>query len=212
MAGEAKIQCAADESDISYYSIHLKLHFEHQQVFSGFLWDLRLALLRLARDFCEPVDKTRSRDFFCRRYTMMIWSISSLTIGRFVCQTSTILGRCWKKRQKHKDPSPRGAGMIPHPLETVEKGHLGVLIFDGNPTEPPKLRNKRFFIKGSWFAHHFHCKFWPVHCQPDLFLRVALGLGFWFPSFQMSHEKNPGWLGYIGDYTTQLYRDCNKPL
>ena len=28
----------------------------------------------------------------------------------------------------------------------------------------------------------------------------------------LSHEKNPGWLGYIGDYTTQLYRDFNKPL
>ena len=28
----------------------------------------------------------------------------------------------------------------------------------------------------------------------------------------MSNEKNPGCLGYIGDYTTQLYRDCNKPL
>ena len=68
--------------------------------------------------------------------------------------------------------------MIPHPLETVEKGHLGVLTFDGNPTEPPKLRNKRFFTKGPWFAHHFHCKFWPVHCQPDLFLSVALELGF----------------------------------
>ena len=24
---------------------------------------------------------------------------------------------------------------------------------------------------------------------------------------QVSHEKNPGWLGYIGDYTTQSYRD-----
>ena len=23
----------------------------------------------------------------------------------------------------------------------------------------------------------------------------------------LRHEKNPGWLGYIGDYTTQLYRD-----
>ena len=30
--------------------------------------------------------------------------------------------------------------------------------------------------------------------------------------FQMSNEKNTGCLGYIGDYTTQLYRDCNKPL
>ena len=25
-------------------------------------------------------------------------------------------------------------------------------------------------------------------------------------------EKNPGCLGYIGDYTTQLHRDYNKPL
>ncbi len=25
-------------------------------------------------------------------------------------------------------------------------------------------------------------------------------------------KKPKGWLGYIGDYTTQLYRDCNKPL
>ena len=28
----------------------------------------------------------------------------------------------------------------------------------------------------------------------------------------MRNEKNPGWLGYIGDYTTQLYRDYNKPF
>ena len=32
----------------------------------------------------------------------------------------------------------------------------------------------------------------------------------------MSNEKEPGWLGYIGDYTTQLYRDyfinhCKDP-
>ena len=30
-------------------------------------------------------------------------------------------------------------------------------------------------------------------------------------SFQMSNEKKPGWLGYIVDYTTQVYRDYNKP-
>ena len=30
--------------------------------------------------------------------------------------------------------------------------------------------------------------------------------------FPMGKEKNPGWLGYLGDYTTQLYRDYNKPL
>ena len=28
----------------------------------------------------------------------------------------------------------------------------------------------------------------------------------------MSNEKNPGCLVYIGGYTTQLYRDYNKPL
>ena len=26
------------------------------------------------------------------------------------------------------------------------------------------------------------------------------------------NEKNPGWLGCIGDYTAQFYRDFNKPL
>ena len=28
----------------------------------------------------------------------------------------------------------------------------------------------------------------------------------------LSNEKNPGCLGYIGDYTTQLYGDYHKPL
>ena len=30
--------------------------------------------------------------------------------------------------------------------------------------------------------------------------------------FKMSNEKKPGWLDYIGDYTTHLYRDYDKPL
>ena len=29
---------------------------------------------------------------------------------------------------------------------------------------------------------------------------------------QMSSVENPGWLFDIGDYTTQLYGDYNKPL
>ncbi len=29
---------------------------------------------------------------------------------------------------------------------------------------------------------------------------------------QVSNEKNPGCFGYIGDYTTQLYRDYIQPL
>ena len=28
----------------------------------------------------------------------------------------------------------------------------------------------------------------------------------------LSNEKNLRWLGYIGDYTTQIYRDYNRPL
>ena len=32
------------------------------------------------------------------------------------------------------------------------------------------------------------------------------------PCLHVSHEKNPGWFGYIGHYTTQVYRDYNKPL
>ena len=39
-------------------------------------------------------------------------------------------------------------------------------------------------------------------------LNGDVGGGF----LQLSNEKRaPGWLGYIGDYTTQLYRDYNKP-
>ena len=30
--------------------------------------------------------------------------------------------------------------------------------------------------------------------------------------FHMSNKKSPGWLGYTGDYTIQLYRDYDKPL
>ena len=31
-------------------------------------------------------------------------------------------------------------------------------------------------------------------------------------SEQMRNEKNPGWLDYIEESTTQLYRDYDKPL
>ena len=38
--------------------------------------------------------------------------------------------------------------------------------------------------------------------------RGTLGSGY----IQLSNEKNPGCLGYLRDYTTQLYRGYNKPL
>ena len=39
-----------------------------------------------------------------------------------------------------------------------------------------------------------------------------LRFGIWTLKTYLSNEKNIGWLGYIGDYTTQLYRDYHKPL
>ena len=37
------------------------------------------------------------------------------------------------------------------------------------------------------------------------------GMAVFFCSLcHVSHETKPGWLGYIGDYTTQLYRDNNN--
>ena len=29
----------------------------------------------------------------------------------------------------------------------------------------------------------------------------------WYRESYLSNEKNPGWLGYTGDYTTQVYGD-----
>ena len=60
--------------------------------------------------------------------------------------------------------------------------------------------------------------------KPTKYQKIQVDFSGFFPSkslghektdtqkAQMSNEKNLGWLGYIGDYTTQLYRDYNKPL
>ena len=53
-----------------------------------------------------------------------------------------------------------------------------------------------------------------IHRYPALFLNSSRPIqsSQQKPLKDMSHEKTTGWLGYIGDYTTQLYRDYNKPL
>ena len=66
------------------------------------------------------------------------------------------------------------------------------------------------------------CKIDAIWCNFFMFLslQVVLAFNMFVPPFysgrwsviQMSHEKNPGWLGYIRDYIAQLYRDYNKPL
>ena len=62
---------------------------------------------------------------------------------------------------------------------------------------------------------------WDFPCNNALFrLVIQCPLQHCMDSFsdgnttgtQVSHEKNPGWLGRIRDYTTQLYRDYHKPL
>ena len=40
----------------------------------------------------------------------------------------------------------------------------------------------------------------------------VLGIDLFCVNINMSSVQNPGWLGYTRDYTTQLYRDYNKPL
>ena len=47
--------------------------------------------------------------------------------------------------------------------------------------------------------------------NPEYLLCIGC-IGIILPHVHVSNEKNPGWLVYIGDYTTQLYGDCNKPL
>ena len=41
--------------------------------------------------------------------------------------------------------------------------------------------------------------------EPNEFQAIDVG------GSKMSSEQNPGYLLYRGDYTTQLYVDCNKP-
>ena len=58
---------------------------------------------------------------------------------------------------------------------------------------------------------------WPFSLLNDE-QRVATRCGWFTPTrssnskSHLSNEKNPGCLVYIGDYTTQLYRDYHKPL
>ena len=53
----------------------------------------------------------------------------------------------------------------------------------------------------------------PFSHKNEAILMVTGVLGGWSPQKNnMSHEKKNGWLFYIRDYTTQLYKDYNKPL
>ena len=47
------------------------------------------------------------------------------------------------------------------------------------------------------------CAHWVLCWEPSELMGASLE--------QLSNEKRPGWLGYLGDYTTKLYRDYNEP-
>ena len=53
---------------------------------------------------------------------------------------------------------------------------------------------------------------WAIHIQQELSLSPWGINKLMRKKREVSNEKNPGWLGYVGDYTTQLYRDYNEPL
>ena len=68
---------------------------------------------------------------------------------------------------------------------------------------PPSRSPFFAFRYGSIFWHKTICDTYGHTDDPQEVL---------YSIFQLSNEKNPGWLGYLGDYTTQLYGDYNKPL
>ena len=74
---------------------------------------------------------------------------------------------------------------------------------------PSFLIRPCFFL---WMSYHF-----VFRIPPQIFIKQTkknnILLRPWkIPSPQHEQRKNPGCLGYIGDYTTQLYGDYNKPL
>ena len=56
-----------------------------------------------------------------------------------------------------------------------------------------------------------YLSFWKHPYSPSTLLGTTLKLTLFdfqdhgIPFSELSNEKNPGWLGYIGDYTPQLY-------
>ena len=82
----------------------------------------------------------------------------------------------------------------------------------------PKRSHRSMFESGRFLAEN-GCQnkemsfFWPTKWR--CFVKCVPALLVWLKKegqeAQLSNEKNLGWLGYIGDYTIQLYRDYNKP-
>ena len=92
---------------------------------------------------------------------------------------------CWGKDLPHRKK------VTPVPLKKVQA--------------LPQCLRELFYGYFSPILHNFSDS-WKMSERPKL-CRV------FFPRLrQMNNEKNPGCLGHRRDFTTQLYRDCNKPL
>ena len=77
-------------------------------------------------------------------------------------------------------------------------GRLGVLILAADLLSTKWVVEWRKILPQQW--HLWRLPISDHHCREE-------DVGSY-----LSNEKNPGCLGYRGDYTTQLYRDFNKPL
>ena len=70
---------------------------------------------------------------------------------------------------------------------------------------------ERIVLEGPILHFHEWKEEWHLHIytifskQPFLVSIVTFPGGFQTTKDYLSHEKNPGCLGYIGDYTTQIY-------
>ena len=79
-----------------------------------------------------------------------------------------------------------------------------------NPSLPPSLDIQsyllRFGVLGMFLGSSHTFSVSVFGCLGPVILHV------FFAFHKVNNEKKPGCLGYIGDYTTQLCRDYNKPL
>ena len=116
-----------------------------------------------------------------------------------------------------------------HLIDVIEVLLLYIMSMLDSNRPPPREKSVSFFLPpkpinnytGYWKTgiSKFLCFFLPHGTNGAKYIQ-------WFPvSFNQSFRnlstclprgwengQNPGCLGYIGDYTTQLYRDCYKPL
>ena len=107
---------------------------------------------------------------------------------------------------KHLDPGFGGSEDLPVLVNMMFVGFIYIYIYPGSPRpnksnslwDDPFLKDSRSYLSGQ-----------SGRCSDFLGKRTR---ALTRSSQEFEPLKNPGWLGYLGNYTTQLYRDCNKPL